>query len=228
MIRCMANKIVTELVTHERRLSIDHALQAPSISKVSRQHGEVNVLKAITGALMVSCEYFNTTVPFTESQAVQTASLFIDQYGAESLEDILICLKNAKAGAYGTLYNRIDGQVIFGWFQQYLDKKYERLEQIHHNRKKENSDISPGIISQVKQSLAAKAMSLQSKNGTSITYGDHFNNFLNAIENLDQAKLEELREMYQAENNKNLSPHFNDYLEAIDRRIVKEEVSSKQ
>jgi hypothetical protein len=215
----MANKMVAELVTYERRLSIDHALQSPSISKVSRQHGEVNVLKAITGALMVSCEYFNTTVPFTESQAVQTASLFIDQYGAESLEDILICLKNAKAGAYGTLYNRIDGQVIFSWFQQYLDKKYERLEQMHHNKKKEASDISPDIISQVKQSLAAKVRSQQSQNATTITDGEHFKGFLRAIEDMDNERLMSFRELYEKENLKCLSPHFDVYIKAIDEKL---------
>jgi hypothetical protein len=88
--------------------------------------GEENVLKAISNLIIVTSEYFNTFTPINEVQAIQIASLFIDQYSLETYEDLVLCFKYAKLNRYGNV-TRFDGQVIFSWFHQYLNEKYEYI-----------------------------------------------------------------------------------------------------
>ena len=137
LIASLANKDAMALVSVENNLSIDAAINGNRFTELTKVHGDANVLKACTGLVVMSLEFFNVKQPMTSMQAVQTVSLLMDMYPHETIEDLMLCLKYAKSGQFGHVFNRIDGQVVFDWFRQYLDMKYERFEQIKHNEKYE-------------------------------------------------------------------------------------------
>lgn len=56
-------------------------------------------------------------------------------------EDFKLCFNNAKRGVYGTMYDRIDGAVIFGWLQKYSDSRLNRAEEINTEKHNEGKAI---------------------------------------------------------------------------------------
>ncbi|HAH35142.1 MAG TPA: hypothetical protein DCL81_00870 [Algoriphagus sp.] len=67
----------------------------------------------------------------TEDQAIDTAYLLLEKYPYESFEDFVIMFRNAKMGKYGELYNRLDGQIIFKWMEEYMEEKAIHREKTH-------------------------------------------------------------------------------------------------
>lgn len=69
--------------------------------------------------------FFNIGKTMTEPQLTETVSLAVKHYGHFKPEDFKLCLEEAIKGNYGQLYDRIDGQVILGWFKAYdADRDY--------------------------------------------------------------------------------------------------------
>ena len=62
-----------------------------------------------------------------QGQAVEIARELIAEHPNESLEDFCLCLRRGIKGIYGDIF-RFDVVVIFGWFKQYLEEKYQVLE----------------------------------------------------------------------------------------------------
>ena len=110
--QCLANRDVTELIKVEKNLTIDVAISGKRNCQLVKEN-EQAALKAVTGAIIMASEYFNVGGKISEVQAIQIASLFLEQYPAETFEDLILCHKYAKTGKYGKVYNRIDGLVIF-------------------------------------------------------------------------------------------------------------------
>lgn len=144
-------------MNHERALTVQKAIAAPTLQQLSRDLGESVVIKAITGLLLMTADYLNVRKDFTEIQAIQVATLFIDEYGTDSLEDLALCLKRAKVGRYGTDYNRLDGQTIFLWFKQYLEEKWDEKEnQIQQQKHSHDVEFAPELTDMIKTMLNEK------------------------------------------------------------------------
>jgi len=107
---------------------------APNVTDLIVAHGERDLLLAVSKILTITSAYFNTGGNLDNQQALQIASLFVSEYKQESIEDLVLCMKKMKLGAYGVIY-RIDGDTVFKVFNQYLAEKYERLENIRHNER---------------------------------------------------------------------------------------------
>lgn len=58
----------------------------------------------------------------------ETAVMFCEKYTHESISDLMLCLKMAKAGDLGIIYNRFDTVTLFEFFRKYLDIKWRRYE----------------------------------------------------------------------------------------------------
>lgn len=56
-------------------------------------------------------------------QAAQTADLIIEEYYFLKPDDFKLCFTRAKKGYYGKVFDRIDGQVIFEWLNQYTNDR---------------------------------------------------------------------------------------------------------
>ena len=72
------------------------------------------------------------------SQVATTINLIIEDYSMLKPDDFKLCFKRAMRGHYGKVYDRIDGELIFEWLEQYL---YERDSEIEILRKNENARL---------------------------------------------------------------------------------------
>jgi hypothetical protein len=232
LIKCTTQMDVFSYARIEKSLTLDAAIKSSNLSSLSDQIGEVNVMKAITGALIMTSQFFNTTQPMSESQAIQTASLLLEYY-TDSLEDIILCLKKGKQGLYGKLYNRFDGEVVLDWFRQYLAEKADRRAELMHNDKydKTNVAIDNGlnkeIASRIKEIAAHASFEMTQKYKRTKplpTREDHYDTFKSDVNTCsDIEKLESLKEIYESHNKKGLTVsstgQFDDYIAVINKRI---------
>lgn len=222
--QCLINKKVIELVKYEQQINLDIAINAKK-NYQHRRESEENAIRTVTGIILMAAEFFNLKTPMTEVQAVQTASLFLESYPVESIEDLILCLKQAKTGEFGTVYNRIDGQVIFDWFRQYLDAKYRRVEEIKQNEKinhqQQNQESVSGRKAEIIKEILAKTEQAKTEQRPprSITEKSHFNHFVVEIQKYPPEKLIELRKYYENESKKYFRTSFENYIDAIDERL---------
>lgn len=56
-------------------------------------------------------------------QVAGAADLIIDEFYFLKPDDFKLCFNRAKKGYYGKVYDRIDGQVIFEWLNQYTNDR---------------------------------------------------------------------------------------------------------
>lgn len=54
--------------------------------------------------------------------------IITSEYKNLTLEEIAMCMNNAKLGNYGKLYNRLDGAIILSWLKQYVTEKQLRID----------------------------------------------------------------------------------------------------
>ncbi len=225
LIKCMQNRDVMGYTVAERSLTLDKAINGNTLTSLVKQHGEQNIIKAMYGALALVQEYFNLTTSMTESQTVQTVSMILDGYPAETMEDFILCLKNAKYNEYGKLYNRMDGQVVMEWFQKYLGQKYERLEQIKHNQKYQAMQDSEAAFSGISNTLLITQKAFNFGHATKdriqrVTYEKHLKLFKETLSGLSLPSLKGLLEEYKNENDRYNTPQFDEYILALKQEIT--------
>ncbi len=121
------------LLKIQNAITQEKAVTAATISTIIKS-GEVEesvMMVIITTLIINTAEYMNVGRNMNEDQCLETASLMLNQFKHETIEDFVLMFKNAKTGKYGTTFNRLDGQVIFEWFYKYLDEKARYRETVH-------------------------------------------------------------------------------------------------
>lgn len=107
--------------------------------------GENQIATVLTGLILRTSSFFNITNNLSEDQAIETAFMLIDRFSTETIEDFVLMFKNAKAGKYGKLFNRLDGQIILEWMGLYLEEKAEYRETLHQRVKSNSANESNDI-----------------------------------------------------------------------------------
>lgn len=91
----------------------------------------------------------------SENQIPSTADLIIQEFPFLKVEDFKLCFNNAKKGAYGRLYDRLDGQIIFEWINTYCSERSLEAERININAHSELNNskeaINPEIVNILKE-----------------------------------------------------------------------------
>ncbi|WP_207425977.1 hypothetical protein [Pedobacter sp. SYSU D00535] len=123
---------------------------SPSLAKVRRELGDDGnlAIKAILTILLEEViNFLNVGKTMNDRQIATTINLIIDDYSQLKPDDFKLCFKNGMKGKYGKSYDRLDGNVIFEWLEQYLYEKESEIEMIRRNensRLKRNSDFAIG------------------------------------------------------------------------------------
>lgn len=133
------------MVTIERGVTLEKAIQGTTIRNLIREIGDTTLLVALAGMILQTAGFFNLGKSITDEQALDTASLLIDSYPHETVEDFTLMFREAKKGKYGELYNRLDGQIIFKWMSDYLEMKAEHREKIHQRTKSEGTQSDSAV-----------------------------------------------------------------------------------
>lgn len=83
--------------------------------------------KIVTKMLCAIIAQFNASlnVSTTKMDAgdIYECATMLSEYTHDRFEDIILCLKMAKYGEFGKIYNRVDTLVIMDFWKQYLDRK---------------------------------------------------------------------------------------------------------
>lgn len=128
------------------------ASNTPAIGLLSKivQNGNDVVIAIIVEAITDLNKFFNfsDTGYMTTAQISETSKMIFKDYNSLKIEDIRVCFNNGKKGHYGQLYNRLDGQIIMMWFQQYWTDRtneYLRIKDFNEQqeRNKKLTEINP-------------------------------------------------------------------------------------
>jgi hypothetical protein len=85
---------------------------------------EPNKLTSALTALITDLALFlNVGKQMNIAQIMETVELVKTEYYFLNLADLQLCFKNIKKGKYGQLYDRLDGQIIMNFIQQYSDER---------------------------------------------------------------------------------------------------------
>lgn len=139
--QCLASENQVELLILEKNLNFDKAINGTKIQKLERTLGEINIAKVLTYLLMRFSEGFNVGKNLSKSQAPMIAIDIMEKYPYETIEDVVLMLKQVRQGIIGDGKDyKLDGQNILNkWFPEYLDRKYFEVERINQNTHKELS-----------------------------------------------------------------------------------------
>ena len=121
-------------------------LNAPSLKKLIKENGEEEVQATIEAIVFVGMENFNVKYHLSDTQVEFFAEGFIEEFGYETIDDLIVCLKSAAKGKFGEIYSAIDPPTLFKWFRLHLDLKYQQKENLLHRKKITNlqqSEESP-------------------------------------------------------------------------------------
>ncbi|WP_460639477.1 hypothetical protein [Larkinella harenae] len=113
------------LLMLQESVNLVEAEQAKKIFQIRASIGQPMVLKLVCAIIKRFDDSLNTSERMTPLQVFEAGQLWIDSYPTESLKDLILCLKRAKTGQYGKIFNRVDVQVLSEFFGKYLQEKAE-------------------------------------------------------------------------------------------------------
>jgi len=77
------------------------------------------IVQEITKASLMMNVVNNINTP----QIQFTAETIMEKYPAESIEDVILCLRRGSQGYYGSVYHQLDTSVIMGWMEKHIEEK---------------------------------------------------------------------------------------------------------
>lgn len=84
---------------------------------------------------------FGFSTQVSESRIETLITDFYDNFKSESLSDIVLFLKMARNGSFGTTHRGLDSNLIFGdWFPKYMMLKAEEREKIYIKEKSKEKE----------------------------------------------------------------------------------------
>ena len=157
LMRCLGLNDEVGLIVFEKNLNISNAIDGTKLRKLEKEVGEVNTITAICYLLKRFNANFNVGKSLTDQQAALLASDIVEKYPYETIEDIVLMLKQVRQGIIGDGKDyKLDGQNILAkWMPEYLDKKYTEVER---QNQKSNEVVSDGnnAVEQFYAKLRAK------------------------------------------------------------------------
>lgn len=113
----------------ERSLTLSKIVEsALPLSELRHHVGARNIAIALDVQLTRLVASLNLKWNVNDAQIKDIVQDLIEEFPHESLEDFVLCFKNARKGKYGELI-RLDSPIIFTWMRSHLDEKYQHLEE---------------------------------------------------------------------------------------------------
>lgn len=106
---------------------INGALEQPPIVDLMRVTGKQQIVRYIEFELVKMTSLVSVGNSLNDAQVQFIANNLVDLFPNETLADFKICFQRGCIGQYGEIY-RMDGIVLRKWMTQYLEEKYEALE----------------------------------------------------------------------------------------------------
>lgn len=144
LMQCLGSNNEVGLLVFEKNLSIENAINGTTLKKLEKSVGEINTITAICYLINRFNSNFNVGKSLSQTQSALLASDIVDKYPYETIEDVVLMLKQVRQGIIGDGKDyKLDGQnVLAKWFPEYLDKKYTEFERI---KSKETKIVSTDL-----------------------------------------------------------------------------------
>jgi hypothetical protein len=130
-----------------------------SIAKCVRENGAIVTDAFLTLIVTELIKTFNVGKTMNDMQVVFVVNGIKSDYYFLKPEELKYCFENAKKGRYGTMYDRIDAAVIFGWLDEYMKERTELayLENEEKNKGYKKLEITnPAIAEALKKVFKVK------------------------------------------------------------------------
>lgn len=122
--------------------TIQDALEQPTINEVIKVVGREGVTEFIESELIKMAAMISVGGTLTKAQVPFIAGQLLEIFPNESLADFRLCFQRGCMGQYGEIF-RMDGIVLRGWMEKYLDEKYQVLENNLAKQKDTYKDVAP-------------------------------------------------------------------------------------
>ena len=139
LMQCLVSNNEVGLIIFEKNLGISEAIGGTKLKSLEKTIGEISTITAICYLLNRFNANFNFGKALTQQQSAILASDIVEKYPYETIEDIVLMLKQVRQGIIGDGKDyKLDGQnVMAKWMPEYLDKKYAEVERLNKIPKKE-------------------------------------------------------------------------------------------
>lgn len=102
----------------------------PSLAVFKKETNEISLLAILTILFNDVIDFFSVGKSMGQVQLVSTIQLVIEDFYYLNIEDFKLCFNNAKRGLYGKIYDRVDGNIIYGWISRYAEDRANVCESI--------------------------------------------------------------------------------------------------
>lgn len=124
----------TALVLNNNQITIKQCLTAPHISTLISEYG----FREIADRIIKELKNINTLYGFSvdENYYPLFVDFIIQTYKFESMQDIVMCLRNGTNGKYGKPFKQLDPATFQNdWMSQHLEQKAIERENQHQKNK---------------------------------------------------------------------------------------------
>ncbi len=95
-----------------------------SIVQIKKQEDGETLTKAFLAVIVTELiESFNVGKTMNDMQVGFLVNGIQADYYFLKIDELKFCFEEAKKGRYGTMYDRIDAAVVFGWIEQYMEER---------------------------------------------------------------------------------------------------------
>jgi len=98
------------------------------IKKELGELGEATVLALLNILIVNLSRFLNVGKQISRDQAILTSKMILSSYPMLKPDDFKLCFDRIKAGRYGQIYDRMDGNVILEKISMYYDERCQYFE----------------------------------------------------------------------------------------------------
>lgn len=104
--------------------------------RLQNEKGEGYVKALLTLLIIDTVDFLNIGKTMNNNQVMQTVELILEDYWHYKVDHFVLVFNKAKKGYFGKQYDRIDGQVIFSWLEQFDREFSSDVESVRSNENK--------------------------------------------------------------------------------------------
>ena len=107
--------------------TVKNAVGQPPICEVEKVTGRGPIVRFVEFELIRLTQLVSVGGNLNNAQVEFISTQLVEMFPNESLADFKLCFERGCIGQYGEIY-RMDGIVLRGWMEKYLDEKYQVVE----------------------------------------------------------------------------------------------------